>query len=611
MAADRLCCFILIWLLSWAWLFPAEAVPPKSTALPEINSFKIIGARIVEPKLIRDEMLTRRPSVWPWKKRPMYDPEDFKGDVERVKALYRRQGFYHAEVVPQVEKLPGNRVNLRLIITEGPWIKVSEVNLSMAASAGKIDLNHLLAESPLQPGQRFTEPGYADLKKLVLNYLLDHGYPQARVEGQVLVYTVDNIAKVIVQAWPGPLCRFGPVTITDDQETPEILIRRRLTFKPGERFSLAQIYDSQDKLYALDLFQSVIVTPEEVPPGQREIPITINLKEKKKRSLKLGVGYGTEDEIRGRGVLRFRNLFGGGRLLDLNAKYSRLETRFEGSFLNPQIFTSWIDLHLNTGSIRRYLPAFTDRAFYTRAQLDREFPWKIRGYIGHGLEFSRPFNISTETLERLTATEPGKLYRASMLVWGLSRDSTDDPANPQRGNILTLANEFAPDFFGSRLQFVRTSIETRQYQNLGWKNFVLAGRIKFGLIEPIQQTEEIPIYRRLFSGGSGSVRGYRLDYLGPRNIYGEPLGGNSLLEGSLEFRFPIYKDFRGVIFTDCGNVFLKLDDTDPGQLKYASGFGLRYQTPIGPLGLDFAWPLNPIDPERDNLQIIFTIGQAF
>jgi outer membrane translocation and assembly module TamA len=199
-----------------------------------------------------------------------------------------------------------------------------------------------------------------------------------------------------------------------------------------------------------------------------------------------------------------------------------------------------------------------------------------------------------------------------MGLMGLRRDTTDSLIDPTRGHILSAIGEIAPDFLGSNVQFARAVLESRKYQRLGETNLVLAGRLKFGIIEPIQGTEEIPVYRRFFAGGSGSNRGYRFDYLGPRNPSGTPIGGTALLEGSLEARIPIYKDFRGVVFVDTGNVFLKPKDLDLGQLRYASGVGVRYITPIGPIGLDVGFPINRINPNQDPAyRFIFTVGQEF
>jgi len=589
----------------------ATTGPDDDASRPYVRALRLSGNHVVSSALIRAELLSPQPSLLPWKRPPRFDPDDLENDVNRVLALYRRQGFYHAQVTTEIDYPAEGEVSIRLNITEGAWIKVARLTLTQAENETGLRLEPLLKDSPLKIGGRFTEPDYDALKKTILNYLLDHGRPLARVEGEVLIDDKENRAWVTIQVWPGPWCTFGPVTIQGEQDTPTALIRRQLTFAPGEEYSAAQLAQSQEKLYDLDLFQSVLLTPREVGPEAREIPITIAVAEKKKRSFKVGAGYGSEDQFRARAVLRYRNLGGGGRVLELNTKYSRLETRLEGSFLNPLVLGSENDFAANAGFIRRYLPGFTDKAVFSRAVLERQLWWDIRGYVGHGLELARPFNIPPETLVLLNATEPGKLYTASMLLVGAARNTVDNPIDPQKGSFVSLAGDYAPEFLGSNLQFGRAVTEGKYYQGLGLKNVLLAGRVKFGIIEPTERTTEIPIYRRFFSGGSNSVRGYRLDYLGPRNISGDPIGGNAVLEGNLELRFPLYKNFRAAAFLDFGNVFLKVKDIDVGQLKYGSGFGLRYQTPIGPLGVDLAFPLNPINPHKDKYQIYFTIGQAF
>jgi outer membrane protein insertion porin family len=577
---------------------------------PYIHSLKITGNKAIKSKVLYNEMLIPRPAIFWWKSPPLFQAAELANDIDRLKSLYRRFGFYHTEITPEVTDYRGE-VDILLRIKEGPWIRVSQVSLSMVGQPGQqLEVQELLKKGPLQVGERFFEKNFDSLKKEILNYLLDRGYPKARAEGEVLLDTKANTAAVYVQVWPGPLCSFGPITIKGQQKTPEALIRRALTITSGEPFSLAKIIASQEKLYELDLFRSVSVTPQEVPGEQTEIPITVEVTEKKQRSFKLGAGYGSWDQFRARSIFRYRNFGGGGRILEMSAKYSRLDNRFEGSFLNPMIFGSDLDLVFNTGFLRRYFPSFSDKAFYTRTLLQKELDDRTKVYIGHGLEFARPFNITDLALQ-LIPTQPGKLYSTDMLLWGLTRDTVDNPADPQKGNQIFLVGEWAPKLISPQLQFVQSSLEVRQYQNLGPKNVVLAGRVKFGVIPPIDNTNDIPIYRRFFAGGPTSMRAYRIYYLGPRDLAGNPIGGESLFLGNAEFRFPIYQELRGVTFFDAGNVFYKVKNTDLGQLKYGAGFGLRYQTPIGPIGLEFAWPLNPINSESDKYQIIFNIGQAF
>jgi outer membrane protein assembly complex protein YaeT len=587
----------------------ADAPPAEKPALV-LRSLKIIGNKTVSKSQLRKEMTQPLPSWLPWKKLPKFHEDELEGDILRLKAYYQRQGFYHTGIIPEIDTRDG-KVTVRLKITEGPFVRVIRQEVKVTPITPSIDPSSLDNKRPLKPGDRFTVDNYESLKRLYLNYLLDHGYPKGKVEGKVFLDDRKNTARIKVTVIPGPLSYFGDIGVSGNVETPEYLIRRQLTFKPGDIFSFQKLYDSQRKLYGLDLFKIVTLTPVEGKEKDFHIPVQVVVEEKKKRSIKLGLGYGDEDRFRARLGLRFRNLEGGGRTLDLDGKYSAIEERIAGTFTNPQIWTSHNDLILTSGYIRRYLPAFTDKSYFTQERLERDLFWKIRGYVGHGLEFARPFNITDESLAVLIKTTPGKLYRASMLLMGLRRETLDNPIDPHHGGLLAWTGEFAPNFFGSNLQFLRNVIEARRYRAIGDTNFVLAGRLKFGFIQPIQSTEEIPIFRRFFAGGFDSVRGYRLDYLGPRNASGGPIGGDALMEGSLELRIPLYKQFRGAVFTDFGNVFLNIPDFDLGQLKYTSGVEVRYMTPIGPLGVGIGIPWNPINGHKDNYRIYFSVGQAF
>ena len=593
------------------------AAPPRvladvaASAEPlTIRDVKITGAKAIPKKKILDELIIPLPSPWPWKKPPIFRPGELEDDVERLRTLYRRHGFYHTRITSKVN-IEGARAKVQINIKEGPEIKVSQVEVAAAEGFSPEALSELKGKNPFKVGERFTEEKYESLKRLYLNYLLDHGYPRATVQGVVNLDEEKNTAQVLLTAKPGPLCYFGEVRLKGKPETPARVILRKITIKKGAPFSFKELYDSQQRIYALDLFSSVTLIPEEVPETQRHIPVTVEVQEKKKHSLKTGLGYGSEDEFRARLGLRFRNLLGGGRMVDLDTKFSRLEYRVEGTFTNPLVWGTKNDFVYQTGWIRRYLPGFTDKAYFTQVRLERDLPWKVRGYLGYGLEFTRPFNIPEETLLRLSETQTGKLYRVSMALLGLRRETMDNVIDPHRGGLLTLAQEAAPNFLGSQIQFLRTVVEARRYQSLKDTDFILAGRLKFGIIEPIQATDQIPIFRRFFAGGYNSVRGYRLDYLGPRNASGDPIGGNAVLEGSLEARIPLYKEFRGVAFLDFGNVYLQIRDLDLGQLKYSSGVGLRYYTFFGPIGVDVGFPLNPIDSQRDRYRFHFTIGHSF
>lgn len=601
-------------LASLALLLAAEATaqPEGEPAALILQGLTIKGAKVVPAKQVREELSIALPSRWPWAKPPVFKPEDLANDLERLKIFYRRQGFYHAQIDSQLQIDEQGRVTALLTIDEGPWVRVRQINVTVKEPLADLNFAEIQEKNPVKPGARFTERSYEEFKALYLNVLQDSGHPRGRVEGQVLLDEEQNTADIFLTVTPGPLCYFGEVQLKKEANVPDYLILRKLTFRQGDIFSFKQLFDSQKRLYETDLFKSVNLTPAAVPETERTIPVVLEVHEGKRGSVKVGLGYGDIDLFRARLALRLRNLAGGGRLLDLEGKYSLRENRIMGTFTNPQVFASRNDFVLQAGWVHWDLPGFQDRAYFTQARLERDLPWNIRASFGHGLEFARPFGIPNETLFILRDAQNDRLFTASMAIFGLRRDTTDKSLDPTHGHILSLTQEVATDFLGGNLQFSRTVAEGRGYHSLGKSGLVLAGRLKFGLIEPIQGTEEIPIFRRFFAGGQGSVRGYRFNYLGPRNAAGTPIGGEALLEGNVEVRVPLYKEFHGVAFFDFGNVYFRVRDLDPGQFKYASGFGLRYITPIGPIGLDLGFPLNRINSRQDPpVRLLFTIGQQF
>jgi outer membrane protein insertion porin family len=137
---------------------------------------------------------------------------------------------------------------------------------------------------------------------------------------------------------------------------------------------------------------------------------------------------------------------------------------------------------------------------------------------------------------------------------------------------------------------------------------VLATRLRLGGINSYDDNEFVPIEDRFFAGGSSSVRGWARAMLGPKDDEGTPIGGNSLIELSVELRYPIFGILSGVVFTDAGNVQLDKFSYDLGDLHYAAGLGIRIATPIGPVRVDVARPI--FDDDHDT-QLHINVGQAF
>ncbi|MFQ5675019.1 MAG: BamA/TamA family outer membrane protein [bacterium] len=192
---------------------------------------------------------------------------------------------------------------------------------------------------------------------------------------------------------------------------------------------------------------------------------------------------------------------------------------------------------------------------------------------------------------------------------GLRRSTTDALFSPTRGSVSRVVLEDAGRFLKTKFEYIKLSGEHKIYHQLR-PGQILALRFFAGSMKALGENNLTPIEERFYSGGSFSVRGWQRQLLGP--VVGNvPQGGNSIIEGSMEFRRALYKKFSGVMFLDYGNVWPAWNGFDLNDLHYAIGGGLRFDTVVGPIRFDFAWKVNKQEHDTQNYEIHFSIGQAF
>jgi len=203
-----------------------------------------------------------------------------------------------------------------------------------------------------------------------------------------------------------------------------------------------------------------------------------------------------------------------------------------------------------------------------------------------------------------------RVATGSTLLFGLRRSTVDDVADPRRGTWLDVAAAPSLAAIGSQASYLHLSADARAYWPLG--PVTLAGRLRAETIQPLagDGRGDVPTVDRLFGGGSGSVRGFEFQHLPPLDDDGDPLGGLSLVTSSLELRFPIWRILRGVVFVDAGQLAPGPFGFDFDDLYYSAGPGLRIQTPVGSLGLDYGFLLRRPDGV-DRGRIHFSVGVTF
>lgn len=576
------------------------------------------GVDRIPRETLEARMLTRTRGWKCWRKRPVFDAQLLEEDLERLRAAYRAEGYYEAEVSAEVEREDDRWVRIRIQVVEGEPARIERWRVGFVdGRISEEERGALLDGLPLAEGAVFRVREYRAAKEELLRRLAERGRPAARISGGAEVVLAIRAVRVEWQVDPGPEVHFGPVRVSGLERVDEALVRRELVFRSGDRFGLHPLQESRELVYGLGLFRSVIVQPqhpehaatpppEGVPPTEAW-PVDVRVEELPPRRLRAGIGFGTEDSLRLQASWLRRNFLGGARELEVSGKYSSLLAGLDVRFFQPRLRDGPFSLEVKASGLREMATAFD--ADSARFGFTFERPWVAgwRGSLGYGFEQTRVTRIRVDdpTLEDVPDS-----YRLAFAELGLRRVTVDDRLEPRRGSWLELGVKPAASALGSEIAFVQWNVEARAF--LPWRALVLALRVRGTTLDPMGATgeDEIPISLRLFSGGSTSVRGFEYQKLGPLDEDEEPLGGLSLAEASAELRFPIYGRLGGVVFVDTGQVAEQPYTFRGGDFFHSAGAGVRIRTPVGPLRVDLGYLLNPPDG-LTRLRVHLSIGHAF
>ena len=194
----------------------------------------------------------------------------------------------------------------------------------------------------------------------------------------------------------------------------------------------------------------------------------------------------------------------------------------------------------------------------------------------------------------------------------VSRDTRDSSINPTKGLYLFTGGDLATKVIGGDKEFGRIQQIASYYVPFKWQS-VLEFRGRIGIVNPYGDTDKVPIFERFFAGGARTIRGYNERGVGPVDAVTEdPLGGESLIVGNIEYTVPLVDFIKLATFFDVGNVWEKVGDLGTDEFKSGAGVGLRVKTPVGPINLDYGYPLNdePGEEERSG-KFYFSVSRGF
>lgn len=530
-------------------------------------------------------------------------------DVDRFVAALRSLGCYTPEVSFDIydQQEP---VWVVFHVDAGPlyWLESVDVQLTGEGGgkfAGKIPdagVMGLQLENPARSAP------IIDAESALVRDLKRQGYAFAKVEDRSVVadYETKGV-KVTYWAAPGPRALFGPVSVVGLHDVKENFIKPKIPWKEGDVYNADLLPDLQSRLTETHLFSLVRVLPAEALDEEGRLPITIDLSERKRRTVSAGANYYTDTGVGVKVAWEDRNVFGKGEDLSLEALASSITYSWDVQYTKPSFLREDQSLIALAKVASDDTDAYLSRNTEFSVLLERWLSRQVKVGAGPGFRFARIGEVNNG--EDDGNYDDRKNYALLSFPVYFNLDASDDLLNPVRGSRLVARVTPYTDTLTSA-KFLKSYASYSHYLSFSNKWLpIIANRAALGSIVG-EARDGVPADVRFYAGGGGSIRGYPYQKVGPMDD-DDPVGGASLIELSTELRFKVTESIGFVVFMDGGSAF-ESNYPDFGEtLRWGAGTGVRYYTPIGPLRVDVAFPLNPADGMNDSMQLYLSIGQAF
>ena len=559
-----------------------------------VSQIRFEGNAHASQKVLRKQMKTRGKTLIHFMdKSGRLDEVQLEQDLDKIREYYQDHGFIDVEIKDvRKERTEKGPMIITIVISEGPQYHVRKLTITGYQHTTEPKVRTLLK---MKEGSVYSPKQLRDDAKAVADAYGSGGYvdlvitPEGTPAGTGLIdvhYTIEESVRSFVNR----------VNIEGNTRTKDKVIRREVLVAPGDVFNTVRVDTTKKRLENLGYFAKVETYPEDTDiPGRKDL--TILVQEKRTGSLSFGGGFSTVDKLVGFVELTQGNfdLFnwpsftGGGQKFRLRLQYGTERKDFLLTITEPY----FLDRRL----------ALTGQAFYTEAnylsadydQRNYGFSLDLRkpinaymyGTLGYTLQNVEIFNVASSSPEFIL-TQSGT-FTESKVFSSLVLDTRDNPLLSRRGQRITFSPAIAGGFLGGDTQIYGLDLEGSQYFHLP-KDTILLLNGEIATVSQWGSGSEVPIFERLFLGGSNNLRGFPFREVGPQQN-GEPVGGQSMARATLEWTFPIIEKARGALFYDTG--FVNTSEWSFGFNHMASdvGVGLRLDLPIGPLRLDYGYPV--------------------
>jgi len=588
----------------------------KTARVGEVN---IVGNTVFTDKKLLKSFKVKPKSGWQklnfLGKSDQYSKQKLAGDLEALRSYYQDRGYLDFRIQSTQVSISENKkkIFITINISEGEVYKINQVSLR-----GKfvVPEEELKDKVTIFNGDIFSRKEVEKTSKAISDRLAESGYTFANVNAIPDIDKENRTVSFVFAIDPAKRVYVRRINISGNTTTRDEVIRRELRQIEGGWLSTKDVRRSKVRLQRLSFFDDVNIETPAVAGTEDQVDVDVRVKERQTGTMSFGLGYSESDGVLLQAAINQKNLFGSGKELDISIDTSKISKAARIRYFNPYytvngvsrgFYLTWTDIDAAEADLSRYINATLSLGVNYRIPLSELNSFNF-SFGPDRSKLSTTDGTPVEIREYI-ALHPDDWYLKTTASW--NHDSRDSILYPTEGFNFRISGEASIP--GSEIDYYKTGI------NLSWylptvSEVVLKFSGDLGYGDSYGDTTIFPFYKNYYAGGSNSVRGYKARSLGPRDSNGDPFGGTSRVVGGIDVLFPFpgseKKDKRLSLFVDGGMVYGQEEDVDLNGLRYSYGIGMFWYSPVGPLSVSYALPIN--DEEIDDLEKFqFTIGRGF
>lgn len=595
-----------------------------------ISSIRFTGNKTFETDELMDMMQLGTPNWMSWyTKRDLYSREKLAADLETIRSFYMNQGYLDFKIDSVQVSIAPNKsdVYIAINLTEGEKYTISGVKLQGDMLGLDKDLEQLVT---IQTGEIYNSETVKNVSTAITDKLATLGYAFASANASPVADADKRTVEIVYTIDPGRRAYVRRVNIIGNNRTRDDVIRREVRQYEAAWFDSDKVKLSRDRIDRLGYFETVTAEPKPVPGTRDQVDLEVSVKERPTGSISLGAGYSTSEGIILSAGFAQNNVFGTGNSVSVDVNTSDSQRTYALSVVEPYVTPEGVSRSYDIYDRRVDLDELdvADVEYETRgAGVSWGIPFTEldRVFLGGRIESTKVDTNPNSPQRYITyKDEFGENPWSLAATVGWSRDSRDNSLAPTRGIYQRLSGEFGTPV--GDIEYFKMTYQYQQYIPLT-RTWTLAFNGEIGYGDVYGDTNMYPFFKNFYAGGIGSVRGFESGSLGPKDLNGDNLGGDRMATGSIELLAPLPggdRTLRIFGFLDFGTVWgyeavsqdasgrikYRRQDMSLSDLRYSTGIGVAWISPLGPLKFSIAAPLN--DKDGDDVQRFqFQIGTGF